>query len=433
MKGKLLFTTLLACAVVTPVLAQSEEERPKEKRFTIGGYGEAVMTRNYYSQHFNRYRDPESHANDESHGQFDIPHAVLNLGYNFGKGWTFGMEVEFEHGGTESAVEVDADEAGEYEAEVERGGEVALEQFWINKEWLDGKLNLKFGEIVIPVGETNAHHMPNEFFTVYRPEGESIIFPCTWHQVGAELWGRIGQFGYELLFTSGLDSERFGAQSFIHDGAGSPYEFKIANTYAVAGRIDNYSIPGLRLSLSGYYGNSFKNTLRTVSSSKYGDVKGTVAIGAFGLNYKGHNWIVRGNADFAYLSDASLITSYNNSFPTHSGQDGSPSKHQPIGSHAYSYGVEAGWNVFSQFENIRRSGEKLYIFGRYEKYDSMSSGTHMAAYRYLKVGRMAVGLNYVPLNGLTIKAEYSKRFLTQTYNDEPSVSIGVTYAGWFNL
>ena len=109
MKGKLLFTTLIACVLSSSVMAQTEETRTKETRLTIGGYGEAVMTRNFYSQHFNRYRDPESHANDESHGQFDIPHAVLNLGYNFGKGWTFGMEIEFEHGGTESAVEVDAD------------------------------------------------------------------------------------------------------------------------------------------------------------------------------------------------------------------------------------------------------------------------------------------------------------------------------------
>ena len=32
----------------------------------------------------------------------------------------------------ENAVEIDADESGEYEAETERGGEVALEQFWLN-------------------------------------------------------------------------------------------------------------------------------------------------------------------------------------------------------------------------------------------------------------------------------------------------------------
>jgi len=33
------------------------------------------------------------------------------------------------NGGTESAVEIKEEEGGEYESEVERGGEVALEQF----------------------------------------------------------------------------------------------------------------------------------------------------------------------------------------------------------------------------------------------------------------------------------------------------------------
>lgn len=55
-------------------------------RLTIGGYGEAVMSRNFYSQHFNRYRDPETYKNDKSHGRFDLPHVTLNLGYDFGKG-----------------------------------------------------------------------------------------------------------------------------------------------------------------------------------------------------------------------------------------------------------------------------------------------------------------------------------------------------------
>lgn len=95
-------------------------------RLSIGGYGEAVTSRNFYSQHFNRYRNPATYKNDDSHGRFDLPHVTLNLGYNFGHGWTMGMEIEFEHGGTENAVEIDADESGEYEAETERGGEVAL-------------------------------------------------------------------------------------------------------------------------------------------------------------------------------------------------------------------------------------------------------------------------------------------------------------------
>ena len=83
-------------------------------RLSVGGYGEAVMSRNFYSQHFNRYRDPLTYKDDKSHGRFDLPHVTLNLGYDFGRGWTMGMEIEFEHGGTESAVEIDADESGEY-------------------------------------------------------------------------------------------------------------------------------------------------------------------------------------------------------------------------------------------------------------------------------------------------------------------------------
>ena len=83
------------------------------QRLTIGGYGEAMMTRNFYSDAWQRYNHPEQYKDDKSHGRFDIPHFVINLGYDFGKGWTLGTEIEFEHGGTESAVELEADEAGE--------------------------------------------------------------------------------------------------------------------------------------------------------------------------------------------------------------------------------------------------------------------------------------------------------------------------------
>jgi hypothetical protein len=57
-----------------------------------------------------------------------------------------------------------------------------------------------------------------------------------------------------MQFLPGLDSDRFGSQGFIHDGAGSPYEFKIANAIAGALRIDNYSIKGLRIGASAYLG-----------------------------------------------------------------------------------------------------------------------------------------------------------------------------------
>lgn len=427
---KIILSALTALLATGFTVSAQEKTDNALSRLSVGGYGEAVMSRNFYSQHFNRYRDPLTYKDDKSHGRFDLPHVTLNLGYDFGRGWTMGMEIEFEHGGTESAVEIDADESGEYEAETEKGGEVALEQFWINKSFSDGRFNVKAGELIIPVGEINQHHLPNEFFSVYRSEGEAKLLPNTWHQVGLSLWGSLPQWRYEAIFTSGLDAERFGHDCFVHYGATSPYEYKLANVYAGAARIDNYSVTGLRLSLSGYYGYTFRNTERKASAS-YDDCHGALAIGSFGFELNRWNLIVRGNATYANLSDAERITAFCNAYPKHTQQDGSPSKHSPIGSSAYSFGGEAGYDVFSIFDALRQK-QKLYVFGRYEDYNTYATGNKKVAYTYDHVKRMSFGINYKPIPQIIVKAEWAKRYLDSAYNDEPSISLGVMFVGWFN-
>lgn len=403
-----------------------EETVTKKSRLTLGGYGEAVFTRNFFSDNYMRYSDAETYKNADSHGRFDLPHVVLYLGYDFGKGWSFGTEIEFEHGGTESAVEIEEEEAGEYESEVERGGEVALEQFWIQKSFFP-ELNLKMGHIIVPVGATNQYHMPTEFFTNYRPEGENTIMPCTWHETGISLWGRIKDWRYEVMFLPGLDSDRFGRQGWVHDGAGSPYEFKIANAYAGALRIDNYTVKGLRMSVSGYIGNSFKNTLSATDNKKYANVKGTVMIGAFDFAYNDHNVIVRGNFDYGHLSDSELITKYNMSM-----RKDSPSPKQAVGADAIAAGIEAGYDIFSLWKNKKVGGQKFYVFGRYEYYDSMyKTEGSIQDYKWCGRQRIAAGVNYYPMKDIVIKGEYSLGMLEKPYNNEPSVSIGVAYSGFF--
>ena len=70
------------------------------QRLTIGGYGEAAYSRNFFSDNVYRYSRPAEYADDPSHGRFYIPHAVIYLGYDFGKGWSMQTEIEFEHTGT---------------------------------------------------------------------------------------------------------------------------------------------------------------------------------------------------------------------------------------------------------------------------------------------------------------------------------------------
>lgn len=92
--------------------ASKDSSSDSPHRLTIGCHGEAVFTRNWYSDQYQWYIDPESYKG-KSHGRFDLPHVVIYLGYDFGKGWSMGSEIEFEHGSVESAVEIENEESGE--------------------------------------------------------------------------------------------------------------------------------------------------------------------------------------------------------------------------------------------------------------------------------------------------------------------------------
>ena len=416
----------LATASAQTVAADSVMQHVNGKRLSVGGYGEVAMSRNFYSDHVSRYSLADEHKNDPSHGRFDIPHAVIYLGYDFGKGWTMGTEIEFEHGGVGMAYEKEDEEGGEWEQEVEKGGEVELEQFWIQKSF--GRwANIKAGHIVVPVGLNNAYHEPLNFFTVYRPEGENTVLPSTWHQTGISFWGKTKGWRYELQFLAGLNSDNFTNTGWINKGPGTPTEGEIATKYGTALRIDNYCIKGLRIGLSGYYGHAIGNSYPNNKDGAESKYKGVVAIGAIDFTYNNYNWIVRGQADYGYLSDAKQLKYFTNRL-----NGLSPFHHSAfVSKNAFAYGIEAGYNIFSQIEKLRQDNQKMYLFGRYEHYNPYASKTKNTSYDYTNVQRMAVGINYYPVKQIVVKAEYSHRFLKSQYNNEPAINIGVAYEGWF--
>ena len=420
---------LMTLTMMMPAVAQENGEERKEEResrLTVGGYGEVCFSRNFYSNHVSRYSQPEQHSNDPSHGQFDLPHAVIMLGYDFGKGWSFGTEIEFEHGGNGIAYEKEDEEGGEWEQETEKGGEVELEQFWIQKTFHRGA-NLRIGHLVVPVGLNNAHHEPLNFFTVYRPEGENTILPSTWHQTGVSFFGRSGRLRYEAQLLAGLNADNFTNTRWIGKGHKSPLEYDVANKYGMSMRLDYYAMRGLRIGLSGYYGHSIGNSYPRNASGTDAEYKGEVAIAALDFTYKGHNWVVRGQADYGYLSDAAQLKYIYNRLNSKS-----PYHHSAyVSKNAYAVGVEAGYDLFSQIGRLHQAEQKLYLFGRYEQYNPYASKTKGISYDYTAVKRMAVGLNYHPVSEIVIKAEYSHRFLKEAFNNEPAFNIGVAYEGFF--
>lgn len=226
--------------------------------------------------------------------------------------------------------------------------------------------------------------------------------PCTWHETGLSVWGRIGDWRYEAMVIPALNANMFNHSGWIHDGSASAYEFKVANNLAGAARIDNYSVKGLRMGISGYIGNSFQNDIiKDEKSTKYKDVKGTVVIGAFDFDYNDHNWVVRGNFDYGHLGDADLISTHNKS------QDNStqsPYPHTAVGKTAIAAGIEAGYDIFSQVKKMRDNG-KNYMY-----LDDMNTMTHII--RLLKVS--------ANMNGL--KTTHGRRFELLSYERHRSKS-----------
>lgn len=421
--------TIITSAMIAIAVSAAAAERGdsiSQSRLTLGGYGEINYSREFYSDNPSRYANPSNYKNDPSHGRTDVPHAVINLGYDFGRGWTFGTEIEFEHGGTGGAFERETDEGGEWEQEVEKGGEVELEQFWLQKS-LGKALNLRAGHIVVPVGLLNSAHEPLNFFTVYRPEGEYTILPSTWHQNGVSLWGRCKDWKYELQLLAGLNALGFSHGNWIKEGVNSVTEFEVANKYAVAARIDNYTIKGMRIGVSGYYGHSIDNSFVRKQNSVASRLKGAVAIGSVDFTMNRWNWIVRGNFDYGFCGDADKINSLKQSEGSTSPYDSKTD----VSKNALCYGAEAGYDIFSQLPRLSGK-EKLYLFGRYEFYDSYRNALDtQKSHDWCRRSRMAFGLNYMPVKQIVVKAEYSKRFLDSKYNDEPSISLGIAYQGFF--
>ena len=149
------------------VLGFNKEYNDNEEfsKFRVGGYGE--MWASYMDYGPNRFNAPYGSYREEK-GRIAIPRFVLAGDYKFNKHWNVGVEVEFESGGTGTAFEIENSENGEYETEVEKGGEVAIEQFHITYH-MNQYFNVRAGHIIVPVGLNNAHLDPVNFFGTVRP------------------------------------------------------------------------------------------------------------------------------------------------------------------------------------------------------------------------------------------------------------------------
>lgn len=425
---------MLAVSMITSAVSAAEPDTLGYNKFRFGGYGEMVA--NFKDYGINRFYGHSEGNAKQNHNTISIPRFVLAFDYKFTPKWILGAEIEFEYGGTGTSYELENTENGEYETEVEKGGEVALEQFHITRMIIP-ELNVRAGHLIVPVGLTNAHHEPINFFGSSRPEGETTIIPCTWHETGIELLGGFGKgyasFDYEAMIVTGLNANGFDRNKWVRNGKQGLFEGDNFTSPAYVARLNYTGVPGLRLGGSIYYcPNTGANADKLITYDEIGKIP--VTIWSLDAQYSDRYVTARANYLAGTIAHADQVGAKNGKLSNKSGY----SRLTPVAQKAVSYNAEVGLNL----KNICGGGKYfpvIYPFAQYEYYNSQEKGAGMDVMdARCQVSKWNFGINWKALPNLVVKADYttrqigtSKVFGTGPYNSENEFGIGIAYIGWF--
>lgn len=401
------------------------------RSFRFGGYGEILGQ--FMNYGINRFDGTSTGNNKIRRNSISIPRFVLALDYKFSPKWVLGAEIEFEAGGVGSAVELENSENGEYETEIEKGGEVALEQFHITR-LIVPQFNVRVGHMILPVGLTNAHHEPINFFGPMRPQAETSLLPSTWHETGIAFFGTFGRnhslFDYELMIVAGLNANGFDRNEWIIGGKAGCFETDNFTSPGYVARLDYRGVPGLRTGVSFYYcRDAGSNSDKPHTYSSIGRIP--VAIGTWDAQYRNRYVTARANLTYGYVGNSAALSDVNRMLSNKSPY----SRLVPVAKNTLSYGAEVGVNLASMI----KGAPTIYPFARYEYYNPQLRGEKSQTMdKRLEVSQWQVGLNWFALPNLVVKGSYinrqigtNKLFGAGPYNAENEVAIGVAYIGWF--
>lgn len=383
--------------------------------FSVSGYG--VI---HYS-HFEWELDPGRRA------AIDVERFVIAPKYRINDTIRLESELEFEHGGTGSTMEFDKfEEFGEFETEIEKGGEIIVEKLAAVFSF-QPFFNLRVGHIIVPVGLVAKRHRPQHYFTTTRPEAEAHIIPTIWHETGIEIFGSLGSVNYQAQIVNGLDSTGFSSRHWIVRGHQLRFETINAEAPAFVGRLDYVFNENATIGLSGYYGDTAANRPKP-------DVDFDAYVGIASLHgfYEMNAVKVRGLFLWGALENADRLSKVNRTLSNNLNV-----KRTPIGSSALGWYIEAGYDILSLFRQHKNSTEHadlkdtpadqvLDVFARYDYYDTMASveGIIFDNPRWERTA-WTFGVNYHVHPKMVFKSHYSlRRLAAKDKNRENTFSLG---------
>lgn len=307
---------------------------------SFGGYGEMLY---------------ENHAKPER-DRADLLRAVLYSGYKFTDRVLFNSELEVEHASTES------------------GGAVSMEFAYL--DFLQKPaLNYRAGVVLLPVGLINERHEPTAYLGSQRPAVEQRIIPATWGEIGAGIFGDLGNVSYRAYLVTGLNSAHFDSDEGIREGRQAGGE-ALAEDFAIAGRADWQPLEGTIVGGSLYSGGSGQGAR----------FRGRVTLGEVHADSKFRGLSLRALYARGSIGDAAAINEAN-------GLDGEDSIGKTFG----------GWYVESGYAANRW----LTPYARYEQLDTQRS-VPAGFQRNLANSQniLTIGVAVKPISQTVIKFDY---------------------------
>ena len=369
-KLSLLFSILVASVLGAQTLQDSITFDPQKQlnaaqRILSGNYGKAVTVGAYGELTYNQ---PEA-----LNGELDVQRLVLLFGYKFNDKTQFVTEVEFEH------VE-----------------EVFIEQAFINYN-VAPNVNLRGGLMLVPFGIINEFHEPTTFNGVERPAVDNVIVPTTWREIGFGVSGRFNELslGYQAYVFNGFKSTSFDGNGGVNGALKGSNGLRSGRQKAIQSTIDSptlsmkfdyYGIPGLRLGLSGYFGDTqAEDDVEAIDGANIG-----ISMIGFDARYAFQRFTARGQYVHGSLSGTEA---YNNL----TGKD--------LGSALQGWYLEAAYNLLPQ-----EKYQRLFAFARYEQYDT-HAGTDGSLQQNDAYNRndLTTGLSYHLAPGVVLKGDYQFR------------------------
>lgn len=394
----------------------------------FGGYGDLQFAFHDFGPNQNR----EGGAQQDPRLVFDTTRFVLEVEGELPYDIEFEAEIEFEHGGTGAAMELEYEEFGEFEQEVEKGGEVLLEELYLKKTFAE-RYSVAVGRFYVAMGLLSRHYHPTDYLAAVRSEAETTAIPQVWDEMGVQVQAQWPWLRATAQVVNGLDSTGFSSQRFVASGHQSRFELVRATDLAVVGRVDVTPADDIDVGVASYYGGTSRNRPKPdlVPECNDGDPKAAAPCGYVDaplLLLDGHGQFrlgpLRGSALvlWGHLANAGAISSRNERL-----SNALNVLRTPVADDALAAWAELGLDVAPWL--WLGPDHRLEPFVRVDYYDTMF-GVRDGLFDNPRFERTVVtaGVSYALSQHLVLKLDAShRRFGTASLNPESSVRLAAGF------